>query len=102
MEVLTFTDKQKRDEVFARYRIEGDGLEREVVKFSDVTEISIEPDADGNPRSRWVTIFCFAYPSTPRYYPSRRNRNYERVTTAMGEQRRPIKATGVPDLSAAA
>jgi len=45
-EVLTMQDKAQRDDIYRRFRTEGDEFERQAIKFSS-SEIVL--DNDGNP-----------------------------------------------------
>lgn len=68
MEVITMDDKAKRDDMFRRYRTEGDDLEQQVVKFSDC-RLLLSPDVPGEilldtkGRPRYISTWSIAYPS---------------------------------------
>jgi hypothetical protein len=68
MEVITMDDKAKRDDMFHRYRAEGDDLERQVVKFSDCrllvsSEVEGEIVVDNSGRARYISTWSISYPS---------------------------------------
>lgn len=75
-EVITTTDKAKRDEMFQDLKRNGNHMERQVVKFSGVESYEgIDATEDGigwfeKFRSTWSV----AYPATPDVKPTRRAR----------------------------
>lgn len=67
-EVLTMTDKQKRDDIYNDLRRLGDVKERQAVRFSSC-ELLLEGTPgeialDDNGRERYVSTFSVAYPRT--------------------------------------
>lgn len=67
MQVITMDDKAKRDEMFARYRAEGE----QVTKFSGVRLVMAaatgEIELDNQGRPRYCSTWSIAYPVTLEY-----------------------------------
>jgi hypothetical protein len=71
-EVITTTDKAKRDALFQDLKRNGNHMERQVVKFSGVQEETIE--LFGKPWKAYKSSWSVAYPVTPDMKPTRRAR----------------------------
>lgn len=69
-EVITTTDKAKRDEMFQDLKRNGNHMERQVVKFSGVQEEPIE--LFGKLWKAYKSSWSVAYPATPDVKPTRR------------------------------
>lgn len=76
MEVITTTDKVKRDEMFQDLRKNGDAFERQVVKFSGNEPVFFEGEPESTAiqyssygrvqwRPKYVSNWSIAYPTDP-------------------------------------
>lgn len=67
MEIIATRYKDKRDEMFRDYRANGNHLEKQAVKFSDVElEVNLstgEISLDNKGRPMYHSLWCIAYPS---------------------------------------
>lgn len=59
IEVISFTDRDKRDEVFDTLRKHGNAQERQVVRFSDV---ELTGQIDAQERLTYRDVWSVAYP----------------------------------------
>lgn len=66
-EVITTTDKAKRDEMFEDFRTNGNELEKQAVKFS-----SSEPHP--SKEGQYISTYSVAYPRSDDGTPTRRRR----------------------------
>jgi hypothetical protein len=62
-EIITTTDKAKRDQMFEDLRKNGDNLEKQVVKFSS-NEMHVGIPNGKRTKSWYVSTWSIAYPRT--------------------------------------